>query len=408
MHPAGKQSAQRMIGAGLVALLAGMAALSAACSSGDTSSSSGSSSGDTKVMPCGINGCDPEDPMRVTNACVTNKTGARRTPVHLIFSVDITASLCQEPTEDTAKSAAEQETRCKRPNSKWVQLKAGLKAFLTNNKDQSLADISVSLIPWSAKGNGEAAQYCSPTAFSESVVPLNTLLPSDVPSQKLEAILPVGLTPTPGAIRGAATHAKAVTAMLDGGKTVLILVTDGVPNVCPHKPQNTTLDLENASIQESITAAKEAKAQGLLSYVIGVGDELDNLNAISQGFGAGNAIRISTSNPSKVGEDLLASLESIRGQVTSCSLRIPASSQSGEEVDRTKVNLSFETTAGKKFLTYSQDCKDPNGWKYDRAPGGAEPPTRIELCSASCAETKANTKGQLELILGCKGKGFTN
>jgi hypothetical protein len=415
-----RTSRTRAVGFAGGALLLGaiMLACSSTTNGDDGASSSGGTSGSSSG--CGINGCtsggstsgDPTMPEILPDeeACASSNIAASKAAVHLVFSVDVTGSMCQIADDE---DAPEDPATCNRPATKWSQVRGGLGNFFTTTKD---ADLSVSLIPWSARQFG--VNYCEGATFNKSLVPATTTLPSMLPSTELNKIAPGGLTPTAGAIRGAVNYMGTVKGTLDGGKIVLVLVTDGVPNVCPHTPEKLEAasrqgqaafdKLLQASVAESAKVAGESKTQGFPVYVIGVGGAVGNLETIAAAGGTEHAVLIKNTDPNKVGAQLLETLEKIRGQVSGCDIRIPPS-KDGTALSYDKVNLSVEMAgAAKRYLPYSPDCSNPEGWKYNVPPGGASPPSRIELCTNSCATTKANPKISLKLKLGCQSKGVVN
>jgi von Willebrand factor type A domain len=360
-------------------------------------------------------------------ACKKSSSDGRKAAVHLVFSFDVTGSMCYLPVDGRGIPEFLDDgngnpvpnpafaSSCTRPDTKWTQVKSGLKNFFEKTQDP---DLSVSLITWSARfDQSGATQYCDGSKFNSSLIPATTTLPSTLPGGKLDMVKPGGATPTAGAIAGASKYIEGVKGSLDGGRVVLVLVTDGEPNICPGNVDDLGAAQEAArrgnsgplnqiaagSLTASEGAAQTLNRKGTPTYVIGVGSELANLNKIAAAGGTKSAVVISNSNPTQVGKQLLEQLEKIRGEVSGCSIRISAPAEG--ELDFAKVNLTFETPNGVVAKPYSQDCKDPNGWKYNVAPGGAEKPSRIELCDASCKESKANPSTKIQLVFGCVSKG---
>jgi hypothetical protein len=73
----------------------------------------------------------------------------------------------------------------------------------------------------------------------------------------------------------------------------------------------------------------------------------------------------------------------------------------GETLDPYAVNVVLSKTDGSQsVLTYSKECSDANGWRYD----DVKAPTRITLCGSSCNDVKAEADGKISIAFGCKTK----
>lgn len=130
-------------------------------------------------------------------------------------------------------------------------------------------------------------------------------------------------TPTLPALTGALAYAKSVEA--SGKNAAVVLVTDGEPNQC-------------GSTVASVSKVAAAAAGSVKTYVVGVGDNLKNLNAIAAAGGTGAAILVSTTDPAKIASDLKAALGSIAAQAMTCDYKIPLP-PNGQTIDPQKVNV---------------------------------------------------------------------
>jgi hypothetical protein len=67
------------------------------------------------------------------------------------------------------------------------------------------------------------------------------------------------------------------------------------------------------------------------------------------------------------------------------------------------VNVVFSpTNAPMSTLKYSQDCSDPNGWKYD----DPQNPKKIQLCQGACSAVQKDKSGKIDVVFGCKTNGL--
>jgi von Willebrand factor type A domain len=306
-------------------------------------------------------------------ACSQTSREARIVPIHIVFSLDVSGSMCEPAGEEN----------CRAPNTKLSQ---ALKAL--GNFFETTTNASVSFIPWCGALSDDSCN----ARFDKSVLmPGIVSLPSSTLLAQVDKASQVcALTPTAAAIKGAQRHALAIKPQLDGAKLITILITDGQPNQC-------------GGLDGATEAAKAANAAGVPIYVLGVGDSLQNLNAIAQAGGTGNAIVIKTSNPNQVGADLQKALEDIRGKNIGCDVLIPKP-PSGEALDYGKVNVSVNVAGKETPLLYSQGCSDLNGWSYDMDPKSGKP-TKITLCKTVCDKTSKDKTAELAVQFGCATRG---
>jgi hypothetical protein len=202
----------------------------------------------------------------------------------------------------------------------------------------------------------------------------------------LVAVHPDGGTPTHPALQGALAYARDWTART-GRRVAIALATDGEPTNCG--------DNNIDSISKLVRAAA---GQGLYTFVVGVGPELQNLNAIAAAGGTGRAYLVEGGD---VQTAFLAALQSIQGAAArlSCAYSIPAPPM-GQTLDPEKVNV--EVTAGGSTATLGQvldrsRCDARGGWYYD----DPARPTQILLCDSSCSPGGA-APTRIDVTFGCK------
>jgi hypothetical protein len=236
------------------------------------------------------------------------------------------------------------------------------------------------------------AQYSTSSCFSSDysfpAVPIAALPGAARPIiEALVAVHPDGGTPTYAALEGAITYARDWAARTNR-KVAIALATDGEPTNCGDN-----------NVQSVSRLARAAAAQGLLTFVIGVGSQLENLNAIAAAGGTNRAYLVEGAD---VQTQFLAALQSIQGAAArlSCAYAIPAP-PSGQTLDPTKVNV--EVTAGSSTTTLGQvadraRCDARGGWHYD----DPRAPTQIQLCDATCTSINSGAPAQVAVSFGCR------
>jgi hypothetical protein len=192
-------------------------------------------------------------------------------------------------------------------------------------------------------------------------------------------------TPTQPAVQGAVDYAKTLAAT--GKKTAVVLVTDGEPNGC------------SSTIDNTATSAGSGLANGVRTYVIGVGESIANLDSIATGGGTSKALIVPTADPSKIAGDFVTALGQIRAQAISCDYAMPAP-PAGETLDVSKVNVQFTSGGTVSPLDYDAACASGKGWHYDNESA----PTKILICPSSC-DTLRSAGGKLDIVFGCETRG---
>ncbi|MDB4936080.1 MAG: hypothetical protein JWP87_3052 [Labilithrix sp.] len=325
-------------------------------SRGPGSGGSGDGNDDGSSGTIGGNGAKPEN--NDLAACATQSATAEARPVYLVFMFDKSGSMV------------------KNGSPKWASATAASKAFFESQDSKGIS-ASLSYFP-------DDVQSCNSGDYSTPEVPL-TALPSTSFGQNLDNQDPNGGTPTKAALQGAITYAQQVGAgQGKDGKVAVVLVTDGVPEGCGDNSIG------------NISALAAGVAATIPTYVIGVGDQLTNLNDIAAGGGTKSALIVSVNNPAQIQADFTKAINQIKASALTCDYKIPAA-PAGETFDRSKVNVQHTPTGGTAgTLTYNQSCAGGTGWQYD----DANNPTRILLCNASCDGVKAKS-GKVDILFGC-------
>jgi hypothetical protein len=141
----------------------------------------------------------------------------------------------------------------------------------------------------------------------------------------------------------------------------------------------------------------------VLTFVIGVGSSLGNLNQIAQSGGTNQAFIVDTS--ANITQQFIDALNAIRGAALACEYLIPQ--PEAGVVDYQKVNVEYTPGGGgapEPLLYYPDAGSCPasgDGWYYD-IPPTAGTPTKILLCPGTCTKVKADKDGKIDVKFGCK------
>jgi hypothetical protein len=200
---------------------------------------------------------------------------------------------------------------------------------------------------------------------------------------------PVGGTPTSAALQGSVDHAKEWAIQHPDHVVINVLATDGAPGAC---------DTDQNHI-DAIAAAGVNGTPKILTFVIGVGSALTALNGTAVAGGTGQAFFVDTNQ--NVNQQFLDALNKIRGAALSCSYLIPTPTVGMPNFD--SVNVQYTPGGGTKVVLPKvkdkASCPTSGGdaWFYD----DNAKPTQILLCNGTCTKVSADTKGQIDILLGC-------
>jgi von Willebrand factor type A domain len=264
---------------------------------------------------------------------------------------------------------------------KWTGVTAAINAFVM----QPLTGVSVGIQYFALDLlDCTASDYATPEV---EIAPLPGVASKITQSLSMHA--PVSTTPTVAAEQGAVQHATDWAKSHPGDAVIVVLATDGDPDTCNILP-------------DPLTPVEMVASMGFMgtpkipTFVIGVGSDTSNLNAIAQAGGTGNAFIVDTSMP--VDTQFLAALNKIRGSALGCNYKIPAP-QSGS-TDFTKVNVQFSSGGKKTIFPQVADkaaCPSSgNAWYYDNP----TTPTEIVLCTATCGAVSVG--GEIDVLTGCE------
>jgi von Willebrand factor type A domain len=305
--------------------------------------------------------------------------------------------------------------------SKWQQTVDAIKAFVVDPSSDRI-DVALGFFP-SATGQCTGENYDTP------VVPLGRLLNSQH-AQAIDRALadnsPSALvggkgTPIEGGLRGAVNFCLVFEANHPDEKCAVVLITDGAPTECG----------KDGATLNGVAADAFQKAQ-VKTFTIGMnGADPALLNGIAAAgqtdcspSNGDNYCNVSTSATAfsdalkRIRETILETItEKVTQQVTTpldCEFKISPPPE-GQVFNRDEVNVRFthDGTVDKILQVPSEvDCgiSSAGGWYYD----DPNMPTKIKVCSATCAAIKASTGDggtggpssagapRVDILLGCQ------
>jgi hypothetical protein len=291
------------------------------------------------------------------------------------------------------------------PNQKWIPVGEGMKSFFADPYSKTLR-ASLQFFPdgdlpdpaGPADPQRDVNEVCS-FDYATPKVAMTTASDASFVSA-IETTQPQGGTPTVPALKGAIAYAEKVASERPGEKTVVVFVTDGEPGFMINGSFVSGCENVSNTVEEASNIAKAAQAKGIPTYVIGVGPSLDKLNTVASAGGTTSALMVNIDDPSKVAGQIRDGLNDIRKREATCDFAVPPP-PAGETLDPYAVNVVLSKTDGSQsVLTYSKECSDANGWRYD----DVKATTRITLCGSSCNDVKAEADGKISIAFGCKTK----
>lgn len=241
-------------------------------------------------------------------------------------------------------------------------------------------------------GAGVGADSCNAADYDTAAVQISPL-PANGQAiiNSMGQHMPTTGTPTAPALQGALEFAKNWEMQNPSHVTVVAFATDGDPEEC--SPQDIPSIAQIAQQYASGTPS-------IKTFVIGVGPDASNLDAIAQGGGTMMAYLVDTNGNAEM--EFLAAMNAIRGTALQCTYSIPAAPM-GQTLDYGEVNVEYTPGSGGMTQTIGNvadksACGSSGGWYYDNPSA----PTQIIMCDATCQELQMDSKGQVNIVLGCK------
>lgn len=237
----------------------------------------------------------------------------------------------------------------------------------------------------SSTGSCDVAKYAAPAVAIATLPSIAPVIKNSLTNTK-----PTGGTPTSAALDGAIQYTKSWVMMNANAVGVVVFATDGDPSDC-----DTDLNHINA-----IAAAGYQGTPSIRTYVIGVGSSLTALNGIAAAGGTGQAYLVDTNGGAQ--DQFLQAMNAIRGSALSCAYLIPPP-PANEMIDYNAINVQYTPEGGKPQLIPQvpslAGCPSDGtyAWYYD----AGNPPQQILLCPTTCNSISADTKGQVDVLVGC-------
>ncbi len=356
-------------------------------------------------------------------ACEDQTEPAKLTPVNIVFMIDKSGSMGDQDVDGDGMFDGPNEWQ--NTLYRWDPVKEALIAFFTDPGAEGL-EASLEFFPNGTQPTGPDTGACRIAEYQYPAAPM-TPLDDETGRQmlisRLENTTPSGGTPTLPALQGAIEYARQTMQENPGSKSVVVLVTDGEPGIgrteegVTYKEKCFCYGEPGCPDQDEIPyvaqAASAAKDEGILTYVIGMGEaDPANLDTIAYAGADQPAFIVSTGDPDQTRSMFASALASIRSVQAPCEIEIPAPPE-GESFDKEKVNVEFATASGATNLAYAGPlaaaegglaaCPDVNSatpwyWTYDNE----EDPTKIILCDSACNATQGDETGRVNVKYGCK------
>jgi hypothetical protein len=301
--------------------------------------------------------------------CLASSHQTHGVPTDLFFMVDKSGSM---NTIDPGSTT-----------SRWQSVLFAMNDFLSSPDSAGLG-AGIAFFPISEEGG---APDCNATDYAVPVVPVEPLpLPvTPIGAAILTQVLARG-TPTTPALQGAYRYTQTLQVAEPNRDVAVLVVTDGNPTQCGST-------IANASTAASVGAAS---VPPIRTYVLGIGPNLANLNAIAQAGGTGHAYLVESGGAAS----LTTALNAIRADSIACDYVLPP--LDGAMVDG--ADVSVQARAGLDAVEApvlqvagAASCGPLGGWFFDNPAS----PTRITLCAATCDPLQNTSGSALDILVDC-------
>lgn len=309
-------------------------------------------------------------------ACASTSKQGNKAIVSLLFMVDVSGSMfCTVPEEDPDNPCTGHDPMPDQGATswRWNELKPALKDFFSSSASAGM---------WAGIDFFAGSLGCDSGEYENMEAEI-ALLPGAATAinAAIDAQNPEGNTPTVPSLTGAVAHAREWEAAHPEQAVVIVYATDGYPMGCGG----------DNTINTAAQIAQDAyDDDGIRTYVLGVGPNLDDLDRIAQSGGTTTAFHIDT-NSANVTEDLAEAFNSIRDDVAiECTYNLP-DPPAGQMLDLMRVNVTYNGTT----LGYNADPNCTEGWQY------ANNNTQVVLCGSTCDQAKTDNSAKIDVAFGC-------
>lgn len=335
------------------------------------------------------------------NECAKTTQKADPTPANLLFVIDKSGSMnCNPPDGDAelgAKCANFPVKEFPDQPSKWEVTSDALSNALDTLAEMPNVRAGVTLFPTDSA--------CGVTAEPDIKI---ASLDEDERGQiadLLNDVSPSGETPLAGATILSYQH---LDQLLEKGKLkgnhFVVLLTDGAETCKEDElPELVSEDVPNARLLNIRTfvigAPGSEQARARLSQMAWEGGTASSKDCDHSGKKANQGdCHFDMTTSTDFATDLNNALKEIaQTKILSCEFDVPKN-ESGGGVDLGKVNVTFTSGDGEEeevLKDSSESCEDAMGWQY------SSDFSKIVLCGEICDRVKADSEGQVDIVLGC-------
>jgi hypothetical protein len=287
--------------------------------------------------------------------------------------------------------------------SRWNDIQAALGNFITDSG--ALTDVSMGIQYFAVSPTSPTQSpvdwqnyVCTAAAYETldvAIAPLpgneNALVASldaHDPAKPIPA-LPFGMhtSPTDVALTGAISGIRAWSVGKKNPKLAVLLVTDRIPGIECIRPV----------LDGAIQAAREG-VQGspsVVTYVLGVGDQLDPLNRVASAGGTDHAYLVGTT---AAAADILAQLDSIREVALPCEITVDPQHLASRDVN-VELRTADERTVLSRVDAKANCVPAPSAMQWYAAETDAS--ENIALCPVACSSIRATKNATLDVVYGC-------
>ena len=354
----------------------------------------GAGRGGSSIIVPGGSGGGGGSGINADAACVATAMGGEQRPVALFFMMDNSGSMM---TVDPGQT-----------QTRWQLISTAVPAFLSDPTNAGIyagLDFFPELLGGTpdagrrgGNNGGNANASCNVADYENPNVPI-AIVPGannaqvNAFSTAITTRVVQGQTPTTPALEGAIHSATLWATAHPEMNTFVVFMTDGQPNGCMSTVANAA----------AAAAVGVAATPSMKTFVLGVGPDVGNLDAIAVGGGTGPTAYLVTTGGAAA---LTAALDAIKGTAVSCDYKVPTPAN-GSMIDFSTVNIQARVgSAGMASLVgnvaNAAACGTGPGWYYDQPLGGPVAPTTITLCPGTCSALKSNAGSELQVLIGCK------